>query len=638
YNNITALDISSNQLLNRLDAEYNAGLLITTDTVIGNATLNSLNLSGTGLSNYNLYSGFFPNLEWLLLNDNLLDRFNANNALNVKNLFLNNNVIDKLDLSANVALLQLYVANNVLTELDLRNGNNLNITNVDVTNNLLTCISVDNPDDTSIFYSSWLIDSGVTLSLDCRAEPEVVLIPDTNFEAALGINNDTNGLNGNILLSDALNIINLDVSDKNIIDLTGIEAFENLISLDVSNNELTSIVFTTADYNGPTNLTYLNVSGNLLSELVVVSGRSLEILIANDNNLSSINFQDITDISDLNLSNNNFINLDLSAFDLLQQLDVSANPFLEELNLISGNNLALIEMDALDNPNLFCIGVDDPVQAEANSLWYTDSETIFNNSGDCEAPNVVTLDIEVPLDRNGLASILPADIDGGSTDNVSSGNKLVFSIEIEDFNCSNLGVNVVELSVTDEAGNTGIGYANVTIVDNELPVVETIRIRDPFDLEGGNLTLDPLTFDDGSSDNCGIASFTLSQSYFTLPGTYFVDLIVADSSGNEASESVEIEVIDSSVGSEELRFGNTTVIIYPNPFIDDISLNFSQVIDFGTVSASLTDFAGNPINTSFVVQDSQNLKATGLSYLMPGQYILSLTVGNRTRTAILIHL
>jgi Leucine-rich repeat (LRR) protein len=72
---------------------------------------------------------------------------------------------------------------------------------------------------------------------------QTVQIPDKNFEQALidlEIDSDKS-INGQILKSDAVLISFLDVSNKNIKDLSGIEAFTSLVYLHCSDNELSEI-------------------------------------------------------------------------------------------------------------------------------------------------------------------------------------------------------------------------------------------------------------------------------------------------------------------------------------------------------------------------------------------------------------
>jgi len=90
------------------------------------------------------------------------------------------------------------------------------------------------------------------------------LIPNVNFEQALiNLNIDSDGLNGSILNSDALQVNgHLNVSSKNITDLTGIEAFKNLESLDCSDN-----ILTTLDLSMNDSLLLINAHSNKLTSI-----------------------------------------------------------------------------------------------------------------------------------------------------------------------------------------------------------------------------------------------------------------------------------------------------------------------------------------------------------------------------------
>ena len=134
-------------------------------------------------------------------------------------------------------------------------------------------------------------------------------IPDTNFEQALidfGIDSDGT-INGQILTIDALSIPGepiLDVSNRNISDLTGIEAFTNLPSLICNGNQITSL-----DLSNNPDLIELNCSNNQLTSLNIKNGNSNNLLpflfYANNNpNLSCIQ------VDDPNFATTNFTNVD----------------------------------------------------------------------------------------------------------------------------------------------------------------------------------------------------------------------------------------------------------------------------------------------------------------------------------------
>ena len=79
------------------------------------------------------------------------------------------------------------------------------------------------------------------MSFICHSQK--VEIPDKNFEQALvDLKIDTDGkVNGYLLIKDAQKVTYLDVSNKKIRDLSGIEAFTSLSFLDCSNNPLSNL-------------------------------------------------------------------------------------------------------------------------------------------------------------------------------------------------------------------------------------------------------------------------------------------------------------------------------------------------------------------------------------------------------------
>ena len=629
HNQLSELDITLLSIIERVDAQYNSNLTLVTGAN-GNPSLNSLNLSGTGLTNFN--GVLYPNLEWLLLNDNSLSNFNGNNNLKLLNLFLNNNGITKLGLNFNPQLVQLQVMNNGLEELDLRNGNNASLTTMEATGNLLTCISVDDPLDQTMPYPTWEFDPGIVLSQNCKKAEEVVLIPDPNFEQSLidqGI--DTNGLTGNILLSDAEAATSLNVSNRAIENATGLKAFTNIESLNISDNSLTEI-----DLTENTSLTSIDVSGNALAELFISSGNKLIELYASGNGLTQVNLRDLSNLEKLDISGNIFESLDLSEFRYLGEIDVSNNN-LTGLDLRNGNNTAITLMDATNNPFLQCIGVDD--SSNIPSGWSIDLTSSYTNSGDCDAPTVITKDIVVYLDRYGLASISPQDIDNGSTDNVSPQKNLTYDLNISEFDCGNMGDNEVNLIVTDESGNIGSGTANVEVKDEIVPEVSSMRSI-TLDLNGSaSVGLAPADVDDGSTDNCsGNLLLSIDQSSFSFPGNYEVTFTVTDGSGNTASSITSVEVVDSASNPTTLKFkGNLVVTVYPNPFSDHFVLAFSKPVDLNLVDAKVYNLLGGLTGVDFH-QEGDVLISDNAGQLAGSntEYSLLVTINGQTQSALII--
>ncbi len=78
-----------------------------------------------------------------------------------------------------------------------------------------------------------------------------------------------------------------------------------------------------------------------------------------------------------------------------------------------------------------------------------------------QPPTAVAQDITIPLDANGNATITAADVDGGSTDDLGIA---FLSIDVDTFDATDLGENVVVLTVTDIGGNSATAEAIVTVI------------------------------------------------------------------------------------------------------------------------------------------------------------------------------
>ncbi|MCX2839836.1 thrombospondin type 3 repeat-containing protein, partial [Salinimicrobium sp. MT39] len=159
------------------------------------------------------------------------------------------------------------------------------------------------------------------------------------------------------------------------------------------------------------------------------------------------------------------------------------------------------------------------------------------------APVVVTADITVELDADGNATINPEDIDNGSSD--ASGISEM-TLNIDTFDCSNVGENTVELTVEDNNGNTTSSEAIVTVEDNVAPVVATQNITVQLDAEG-NATITPAMIDNGSNDACEISKMSLDNDTFDCSnvGENTVVLTVEDNNGNTNSAEAIVTVEDN---------------------------------------------------------------------------------------------
>ncbi|MGF1532870.1 MAG: M43 family zinc metalloprotease, partial [Bernardetiaceae bacterium] len=84
------------------------------------------------------------------------------------------------------------------------------------------------------------------------------------------------------------------------------------------------------------------------------------------------------------------------------------------------------------------------------------------------APTMVCQNFTAVLNAFGGAFITPANVDGGSTDNIAITN---LTVTPSAFTCANAGTNTVILTGTDAAGNSASCTAIVTVVDQTAPSI-----------------------------------------------------------------------------------------------------------------------------------------------------------------------
>lgn len=362
-NQLTSLDLSKNTELTDLICPENS---LKSLDVTQNTALESLRCAGNELSSLDVSQN---TLLWQLVCEG--------------------NHLTSLDLTQNILLTEIDCRFNNLVNLNIRNGNNSIITSFKAVTNYLSCISVDDDAD----HSSWLVDGGVSFSSECE---EFVYIPNANFEQALitkGIDVDGEE-NQQILRSDAESVLFLEIPGENIDDLTGIEAFINLIGLVCIDNQLTDI-----DISNNTALTKFRCEDNQLTSLDVSNNTILRYLFCGGNELESLDVSNNTQLETLSLPGNQIAHLELSLHpelkvlycyeNLLTSLDVSQNTKLEilqcydnqlvNLDVRNGENVLLTDFNAEHN-NLSCISVDN--ESLVPSGWIIDDDVIFSN--ECE--------------------------------------------------------------------------------------------------------------------------------------------------------------------------------------------------------------------------------------------------------------
>ncbi len=171
---------------------------------------------------------------------------------------------------------------------------------------------------------------------------QTTAIPDANFEQALidlGLDSDGT-VNGQVLTADINTVTSLDVSNRNIVDMGGLEGFSALQILNCSNND---IFFIDAELNPQ--LRVFNAANNDINGIALDFNSFLEDVDLSGNGITFLNFTSLANISTITLNN---------------------MPNLNTVKLKNGNNVGITSISVLNTPNLDCIEVDDPIYSETN--------------------------------------------------------------------------------------------------------------------------------------------------------------------------------------------------------------------------------------------------------------------------------
>lgn len=128
----------------------------------------------------------------------------------------------------------------------------------------------------------------------------------------------------------------LDLQNKNITSLAGIEYFTNLETLDCMGNQLTTL-----DVTKLTSLMFLVCNDNQLTALDVTGLTSLKNLFCSGNQLTTLDVTGLTSLTDLECNGNQLVSLDVSTLEELEilwchgnkmtALDITNNAYLGDL-------------------------------------------------------------------------------------------------------------------------------------------------------------------------------------------------------------------------------------------------------------------------------------------------------------------
>jgi predicted outer membrane repeat protein len=334
-----------------------------------------------------------------------------------------------------------------------------------------------------------------------------------NFE----INNSL--IVGNQVSDGGSSIISSYTSDANSSSLTNVTICHN-------KNSSAFDVYSEAIYQSNSAMVISNciVFGNTNSDLNVQidAGNTVRNSIVENGYLTGIN---------INSTNPLFVNpgslliapFDGSAYDYSLQ---NASPAVNYGNNLYAQNFTL---DFLNNARVQQLIVD----CGAIESAFTDTQ----------APIALCSDVTLPLTSSGDAILSAIQINNNSTDNIGITS---YSLSQTDFNCTEIGSNLVQLTVSDAAGNSSSCNANVLIVDLQSPTIITQNISVYLD-ENGQVAISANEIDNGTFDNCELDTIFISQSEFSCinSGTNVITFTAIDVNGNMNSANAIVTVIDT---------------------------------------------------------------------------------------------
>ncbi len=210
---------------------------------------------------------------------------------------------------------------------------------------------------------------------------------------------------------------------------------------------------------------------------------------------------------------------------------------------------------------------------------------------DVTAPVVACQSITVELDPiTGSVTINGTDIDNGSTDTCGIDT---YELDIDTFDCSNIGENAVILTVTDVNGNSATCNATVTVQDNTSPVL----VCQDFTLElgaDGTATLDPNDVIASNDDACGILTVAVDITEYScadIGNPVTVQIFSQDNNGNLSTCYATVTVVDTMA----------PVVTCPaNQTVDPGAGNLFYVVPdyFATGEATAMDNCTDPVTTT----------------------------------------
>ncbi len=589
---------------------------LTSLNVFDNISLSEINCSNNQLTTLHLNNNF--SLVKVDCSANQINDFNINFIVN----YLYGGYNPKIEI--------LNCSNNNLSQLDLLKMESNNITSFNATTNPnLTCIQIDNPNTPST--PTWQKDPIASYSTNCHYNETYV--PDDNFEKYF----ETHDANGNtvtvgdpnsmgngiynddyVLTSRINTVTNLVIGPFGITDLTGIEDFTSLQTLDVSLNNLTSV-----NLSQNTALTHLMIYLCNLSSLDVSSNTALTHLECFSNNISSLNIGTNTALTYLDCSGNNLTSLNLNQNTALTYLDCNSNQ-LSSLDVSQNTNLTYL--DSSENQitylnisqnsaltKLYCF----TNQLTSLSVYYNNNLQLLacgdNQISNLILPNVKTNLINIAVSNTQLTSLDISDYP--NVNSIFCDNNQLQQLNVKNGNNTNIfnnnfdatnNPNLTCIEVDDATWST----ANWTNIDatasfsNNCNFNETNVPDDNFEayLETHDANGNVVPLGDPNSMGNGIANdnFVTTANINTVTTLNVSNLNISNLIGIEDFTALQVLNCSNNNLTDLITDQNTSLI--------ELDCSYNQISSLGVAPTTIQKVICNDNNMNVLVVNPATLK------------------------------
>jgi len=211
-------------------------------------------------------------------------------------------------------------------------------------------------------------------------------------------------------------------------------------------------------------------------------------------------------------------------------------------------------------------------------------------------PTLVTFpNITAELDVSGQATIALADVDNGTFDDCQLVSVALNQTQFN-YTCANLGANTVTITATDAEAKVSSEDVTITVVDLINPVAIAQDIIVQLDASG-NATITASDIENGSTDNCSIATYALSKTNFDCSNMGDNVTIQLDANGN------------ATVSANDVDNNSTDNCTIASSLLDKTAFTCAN-LGANSVTLTITDQDGNSESATAIVTVVDNVSPT----------------------------